>query len=152
MRSLRISDCARWPGRRGVKRKSLLIQIANVYKANRNSPSNMPIELETARRRHGCSGSTQAMPPDSSKAFEILQTTSRSLDDRIHKPISSSSCTTGCAIKRKGSGLLYWIMLTILASSSLQAPIRMGTRTAEKAGTHGRSYYNLRSIRMDLLS
>src|SRR4051794_16898969 len=110
----------------------------------------MLIELEIARQRHGFSGSTQAMPPDSSKAFERLRATSRSLDDRIHKPISSNSCTTGCATKEKGSGLLYlttWMMLAF--SSRLEGPGKMGKQVAERAGTCRRSCHICRNVCMD---
>ncbi|PVH70310.1 hypothetical protein DL98DRAFT_540942 [Cadophora sp. DSE1049] len=79
--------------------------IERLLKANRSSLSNTPIELETARRRHGCSRSTQAMPPGLSRAFEILQIALRSLDGRIHRLIYSSWCTT-LRSDRKGKWVL----------------------------------------------
>ncbi len=122
--------------------------MANFCEASRNSLSNTPIKLETARQRHRCSRSTQAIPPGLSKAFEILQIALRSVDGRIHKPIYPSWCTTGCAAIGRESGFLYWIMLMMLASSSrLKAPVRMGTRTAAEVRRYDRLWnisYNAR--------
>lgn len=102
----RVLDRACWPGRRWVSINLLLIRIANYYKASRNSPSNTLIEHKIYRQKRGFSGSTQAMPPDLSRAFEILQTMSRSLGDRIHKPIYTKLCTTGCLTIGKGKWVL----------------------------------------------
>ena len=106
----------------------LLLQMANCCEASRNLPSNTRIEPKTDPPKRGFSGSTQAMPPGLSRAFEILQTASRSLGGRIQRPMFSSLYTTGCATKNKGHGSLYLIMWIMLASSSkLKTAIRMGT-------------------------
>jgi hypothetical protein len=93
------------------------------------------------------------MPPNSSKAFKILQTTLRSLNDRIYKPISFNSCTISYAMKEKGSGLLYlitWIMLAFL--SRLEELGKMGKQAAERAGTCCRLCYTCYNARIDRFS
>ena len=114
--------------------------MANCCEASRNSPSNTRTEPETARQKRGFSGSTQAMRPGLSRAFEKLQTASRSPDGRIHRPIYSSSCTTGCATIGRESGFLYSIMWMMLASSSrLQG-------TGQDGQTNGIGSGNLRPL------
>ena len=74
-----------------------------------------------------------------SRAFEILQITSRSLDGRIYRPIYSNWCMTGCIAIGRESGFLYWIILIMLGSSSrLKVPVRIGIQTAEEVRRYNR--------------